>query len=95
MSKTEKPDVAAVLDERGSRYGSFADNARISQELSRVIKREHEQRIARGQMPLQYHQTEALEMICHKIARILSGEADYEDNWIDIAGYAQLGNHPR
>ena len=38
---------------------------------------------------------EALEMIAHKIARILSGDADYADNWVDIAGYAQLGNNPR
>jgi hypothetical protein len=29
-------------------------------------------------------------MIFHKIARILNGNPDYVDNWIDIAGYAKL-----
>ena len=35
-------------------------------------------------------QREALEMIAHKIARILNGDPDYADSWHDIAGYAQL-----
>ena len=29
-------------------------------------------------------------MICHKIGRIINGDANYEDSWRDIAGYAQL-----
>ncbi len=87
--------VTAILDERGSRYGSFADNARISQELSALMVRELYRRNERKQLPLQYFQREALEMIFHKIARILSGDADYADNWIDIAGYAELGRNPR
>jgi len=33
---------------------------------------------------------EALEMIQHKIARILNGDPNYADSWQDIAGYAQL-----
>jgi len=33
---------------------------------------------------------EALEMILHKIARILNGNPNYADSWQDIAGYAQL-----
>ena len=35
-------------------------------------------------------QEEALEMIAHKIARIINGDPDYKDNWHDIAGYATL-----
>jgi hypothetical protein len=35
-------------------------------------------------------QREALEMIAHKIARILNGDPNYSDNWIDVAGYATL-----
>ena len=35
-------------------------------------------------------QAEALEMIVHKIARIINGDADYSDSWRDIAGYAML-----
>ena len=33
---------------------------------------------------------EALEMIAHKIGRILNGDPNYADSWIDIAGYAKL-----
>jgi hypothetical protein len=35
-------------------------------------------------------QQEALDMICHKIGRIINGDANYDDSWRDIAGYAQL-----
>lgn len=31
---------------------------------------------------------EALEMIAHKIGRILAGDPAYDDSWVDIAGYA-------
>lgn len=29
-------------------------------------------------------------MIAHKIGRILNGDPNYADSWIDIAGYAKL-----
>ena len=35
-------------------------------------------------------QLEALDMIAHKIARIINGDPDYADSWHDIAGYAKL-----
>lgn len=33
---------------------------------------------------------EALEMIAHKVGRILNGDPAYSDSWVDIAGYAKL-----
>jgi hypothetical protein len=36
-------------------------------------------------------QKEALEAIAGKIARILNGDPSFADHWIDIAGYAKLG----
>jgi hypothetical protein len=36
------------------------------------------------------YQREALEMIAHKIARIINGDPNYADSWVDIAGYAKL-----
>lgn len=89
-------NIQAILDERGSRYGSFLDNARISQELYTTVVNENVDRsLNRNQSTLQTYQLEALKMICHKIARILSGDPSYADNWDDIAGYAQLGKEPR
>lgn len=97
VSKAAVPiTTEMILKERGSRYGSFADNARVSQELTKIVRNEQENRIKRGQLPLTWYELEALEMIFHKVARIVSGnDASYADNWDDIAGYAQLGKVPR
>jgi hypothetical protein len=35
-------------------------------------------------------QREALDMIVHKIGRILNGDPNYQDSWQDIVGYAKL-----
>jgi hypothetical protein len=36
------------------------------------------------------YQAEALDMIFSKIARIVIGDPNHTDSWIDIAGYAKL-----
>lgn len=33
---------------------------------------------------------ESLEMVQHKIARILNGNPDYTDSWHDVGGYVAL-----
>jgi hypothetical protein len=35
-------------------------------------------------------QREAVEMILHKVGRIISGDPNVHDHWDDIAGYAKL-----
>lgn len=70
-----------VLQERGERYGSFKAHAALSQRLKDIVFNGNTYTPS---------QTEALEMICHKIARICNGDPNYVDSWIDIAGYAQL-----
>ena len=79
-------DINQILTERGERYGKFVNHARISQSLKLVIADQLEAR----PLLLADDQQEALEMICHKIARIINGDPDYPDSWTDIAGYAQL-----
>ena len=79
-------DLNQILTERGDRYGRFVDHARISQEMKRLIYRHLD---ARNQ-DLDDDQLEALEMICHKVARIINGDPDYSDSWRDVAGYAAL-----
>lgn len=79
-------DITQTLTERGARYGKFKDHAEISQVLKQVI---HSAARARNK-ELESDQLEALDMICHKIARIINGDPDYADSWVDIAGYAQL-----
>lgn len=77
--------IAATLAERCARYGRFSQQARISQVLTAAMHAEHE-----AWKELAPNQKEALEMIAHKIARILNGDPSYTDNWHDIAGYATL-----
>ena len=69
---------------RVSRCGSFQGHAKIAQGLKAVM---HERS---GWDDLADDQKEALEMIQHKIARILNGDLNYLDNWVDLVGYAQL-----
>lgn len=86
--------IQATLAERGKRYGEFRGHARITQELKRVIAVHTPglRLLENGTTAphLAADQQEALDMICHKIGRILNGDPDYADSWHDIAGYAQL-----
>lgn len=79
-------DLAATLTERGNRYGLFTGHANVTQRLKTVIANELGERAK----VLHPDQQEALDMICHKIGRIVNGDADYDDSWVDIAGYAKL-----
>ncbi len=80
---TEALDV--VLKDRGTKYGEFRNHAIIAQDIKDIMR---SCGMDRGRM--QAFQVEALEMIAHKIGRILNGDPNYADSWIDIAGYAKL-----
>ena len=73
-----------ILDERGTTYGKFIDNATVAQELKERIITTPNWRIA------EYDQQEALHMICSKISRLTVGDINHIDSWRDIAGYATL-----
>lgn len=77
-------NVDETLIERGTRYGKFKDHALISQALKDVMQ------MTDGWARLDPDQAEALEMIQHKIARILNGDPNYHDSWHDIGGYSKL-----
>ena len=79
-------DLSATLEERRDRYGDFLSHAVISQDLKHIV-RGH---LCRQQKVLSSDQQEALEMILHKLGRIINGDPNYADSWHDIAGYAQL-----
>ena len=79
-------DIQETLAQRGERYGNFFTHAMLTQELKRVI----DAHVRARRKPLCADQQEALDMICHKIGRIINGDPNYADSWHDIAGYAQL-----
>jgi hypothetical protein len=76
--------ITEILKERGARYGKFVHHAGISQSLKELMVTQA------GWVRLEHDQREALEMIAHKIARILNGDPQYADSWKDIGGYADL-----
>jgi hypothetical protein len=78
--------IDAVLNERGGRYGSFMGHADVTQAYKVLTSGFLEQR----KKVLAADQQEALDMIFHKIGRIVNGDPDYADSWVDIAGYAKL-----
>lgn len=80
-------DIDSILNERGARYGKFIDVALATDELQTVF---YENMSLQKLETLEADQSIAIDMICHKLARIAVGDADYIDNWLDIAGYAQL-----
>ena len=80
------PNVNATLDARAKDYGLFKDGAALMQSLKRSLA-EH---AARHNKAFADDQWEALEMIVHKMGRIVNGNPDVVDHWVDIAGYATL-----
>lgn len=79
--------IDAILDERGARYGKFVDVAKATIEIQESVF--NNMKIDKLSL-LKHDQSLAIDMICHKLARIAVGDADYVDSWVDIAGYAQL-----
>lgn len=78
--------VNDILEQRGSRYGEFKTHADITQTLKAVANTY----LLSLNKRLNPSQHESLDMIFHKIGRIINGDPNYADSWVDIAGYAQL-----
>ena len=79
-------NISQILNQRAKTHGDFTYQAGYSQYLKSII------RLAKLELGtnLTPNQTEALEMILHKVSRILCGNPNEVDHWRDIAGYAQL-----
>ena len=77
-------ETQQLLNQRSNTHGDFIQNGMIMQDLKDLV-RTHD-----GWNDLQSYQREAIEMICHKLGRILCGNPNFYDHWADIAGYAKL-----
>ena len=76
--------LETILEQRAGRYGEFKEHATITQAIKNCMKN------SKNWGTLSADKMESLEMISHKIGRILNGDPEYADSWIDIAGYAKL-----
>lgn len=86
MTDVFQAGVEEVLKQRGSRYGAFKDHAEVTQTLKCIFR----SKMGAKWDQLDDDQKESLEMIAHKLGRIINGDPNYADSWRDIAGYAEL-----
>ena len=88
--------IENTLAERGNRYGDFTDHADLAQGIQFRMQKfclkadNADGFIEPWKDRLNNVQRQALTVIADKIARILSGDPNYADNWHDIQGYAKL-----
>ncbi len=75
-------ELQKTLKQRGERYGDFTTHSLITTQLKDTVRRYDKN--------LGSIHREAIDMILHKIGRILNGDPNYADSWHDIAGYATL-----
>ena len=77
-------DLNEILAEREKTHGSFEEHARITYALKTTIRN------TKNWNQLHSDQKEALDMVAHKIGRILAGNPNEPDHWDDTAGYSKL-----
>lgn len=77
-------ELTSTLAERQSSHGEFSVSAIGVQALKETLRN------SRNWVALSAMQKESLEMIMHKVGRIINGDPNYIDTWHDISGYATL-----
>lgn len=84
MIKHPKYNTGELITERASNYGDFTEGARLMQSLKDTMRSSKNWEI------LPHYMRESLDMMQHKISRILNGRPRYLDSWDDILGYGRL-----
>ena len=82
QNKEENMNIEKILQDRNATHGDFREGAKISQHLKKVVG-------TYGEHLTPTHR-ESLDMIMHKVARLLNGDPMHMDTWTDIIGYATL-----
>ena len=77
-------EITETLKARQSTHGNFEATASIAQSFSRILHS------SPNWARLKDWQREGLELVLHKIARILSGDPNFIDSYRDCIGYTQL-----
>lgn len=78
-------DLTLVLKEREKQHGDFSVHAALTQGMKAIAQSK-----VGNYASLTPTQREAVDMILHKIGRILAGDPNHHDHWDDIAGYAKI-----
>ncbi|ALF01661.1 hypothetical protein CPT_Percy27 [Caulobacter phage Percy] len=83
-ASVSQDNLTNVLAERGNRYGQFKDQAVYADGMNKLFQ------TSPNWETMDPDQREALRLIANKIGRILNGDPNYDDSWVDIAGYSKL-----
>lgn len=85
-------EIQAITDARGARYGDFTDHARTTQGIKAEIELALKENVLFKRLDIDKQNVvrEGLEMIAHKIGRIVNGDPAYDDSWLDIEGYSKI-----
>jgi hypothetical protein len=76
--------IDTILAERRATHGDYRLHARCTQELLTIAMEQINWNM------LTSSQRETVHMTFHKMARILTGDPNWLDSWVDIIGYNQL-----
>jgi hypothetical protein len=76
--------IEDVLKQRQATHGAFAPKATTIQVLKNIMRGAEKWR------DLSFAQQESLDMIMTKVGRILHGNPNEPDHWLDIIGYTKL-----
>lgn len=74
-------NVPTLISQRASTHGPFDRSSATVQETKDLW------RAAPNWERMHSWQRECLDMVAHKVGRILHGDPDYNDHWVDIQGY--------
>jgi hypothetical protein len=79
---TQREEIDSILAEREKTHGDWNQCSHVASCLKQAIAGNQEKRSG--------SQREALDMILTKIARIVCGDPNHLDSWLDISGYSML-----
>ena len=83
MAKQDQ--IAKILNERQATHGDYLSKCVFIQTTKESMRDENG-----NWNRLDSDMQESLDMVIHKISRILYGDPYHTDNWLDIAGYIML-----
>jgi hypothetical protein len=80
----ESQTANSVIESREASHGDYLLQSYMAISIKDIFRKQA------GYSKLSADQRESLDMIAVKMSRILHGNCDEPDHWLDIAGYATL-----
>lgn len=82
--KEEPPYLKEVLNQRQKTHGEFSEVSKTYSDFIKILER-----TGFFDKCEDYHRL-AIDVIFQKLARILNGDMNFYDHWVDICGYSEL-----